>query len=264
MQKLKSNTILSLIIITLLVVGLFYIFLNNSKRKENNLVNKLPEENQVVNTNTEVGCLPTTVPWIKVVSPNGGETYTAGQQITIRWKSCNNPYTPKQVVVRLSNSKDYYYYLSGNNFDHAYSPDIGSLTATLPLVGSVTSVSGEPRSFVVGKDFKITVIVYPQEMDSIEDSSDNLFTIQKSNKIFPKGDVVDMGPHCFEPVSCKDIKMTKCGGEVGQTISFSYDNGAAVRTCGNGEEPCFCFGRPITAENIANCAPKEWTCGQIL
>jgi hypothetical protein len=34
-------------------------------------------------------CASNTSPWIKVTSPNGGETYTAGQQITVKWKSCN-------------------------------------------------------------------------------------------------------------------------------------------------------------------------------
>ena len=36
-------------------------------------------------------CTSTTNPWIKVTSPNGGETFTAGQQIPVTWKSCNIP-----------------------------------------------------------------------------------------------------------------------------------------------------------------------------
>lgn len=34
-------------------------------------------------------CLPTTAPWIKVLSPAGGEIYTVGQQVAVKWTSCN-------------------------------------------------------------------------------------------------------------------------------------------------------------------------------
>lgn len=33
-------------------------------------------------------CFPGMTPWVKVISPNGGETFTAGQQVTVRWSSC--------------------------------------------------------------------------------------------------------------------------------------------------------------------------------
>jgi hypothetical protein len=53
MQKeSKLNTVLLVIIIILLVVGLVYIFLSNSKRKEKNLVNNFIQESQN-NTNIE-------------------------------------------------------------------------------------------------------------------------------------------------------------------------------------------------------------------
>jgi hypothetical protein len=39
---------------------------------------------------TTTACSGTT-PSITVVSPNGGQTYTAGQQITVSWTSCNIP-----------------------------------------------------------------------------------------------------------------------------------------------------------------------------
>jgi hypothetical protein len=179
----KFLVIVIVLIVVILFVGVYYFMGKSSNSSVVNLPKveeNLSQENQVVSDNFSE-CLPTTAPWIKVLSPNGGETYTAGQQITVKWKSCNNPYMPKQVFVRLSNSKDYYYYLSGNHFNQVYSPDTGSLTATIPAVGDVTSVSGEPQKFVLGNDFKITVVVYPQEMNSIEDSSDNFFTINSKN-----------------------------------------------------------------------------------
>jgi len=34
-------------------------------------------------------CLPTTSPWIKIISPNGGEEFKIGDTITINWATCN-------------------------------------------------------------------------------------------------------------------------------------------------------------------------------
>ena len=39
--------------------------------------------------NTEADCLPNTAPWIKVLSPAGGEVYTVGQNVNVEWTSCN-------------------------------------------------------------------------------------------------------------------------------------------------------------------------------
>lgn len=51
-NKSKPNTILLVIIIILLITGLGYLILNNSKQKENSLVNNLPQEekNQIQTT----------------------------------------------------------------------------------------------------------------------------------------------------------------------------------------------------------------------
>jgi hypothetical protein len=55
-----------------------------------------------------VGCTPTMgpngipvapTPSIRVISPNGGETYQAGQQITVKWTSCN---IPGSQMIRLN------------------------------------------------------------------------------------------------------------------------------------------------------------------
>ncbi|MBP6912944.1 MAG: hypothetical protein KBB86_03355, partial [Candidatus Pacebacteria bacterium] len=37
------------------------------------------------------GCTSTTAPWIKVLSPNGGESYKAGDKVAVKWESCNIP-----------------------------------------------------------------------------------------------------------------------------------------------------------------------------
>ncbi len=45
-NKSKLNTVLLVILIILLVAGLVYLFFNNLKQKENNLVNNIPQESQ--------------------------------------------------------------------------------------------------------------------------------------------------------------------------------------------------------------------------
>lgn len=127
-------------------------------------------------------CTPTTTPYIKVLSPNGGEEYVAGQEVTVTWQSCNNPHTPKKVAVRLSNGNGgYTYYLSGDNAMNVGSPDTGSLTANLPPENHTSLNSGSPVNFETGSNFRIEVFMYPVEWDQYSDSSDNLFTINGSS-----------------------------------------------------------------------------------
>lgn len=73
--------------------------------------NILPPVNQntVVNSNTDTNkpktdCLPTTTPSITVLYPNGGETFTMGQKITIKWLSCN---VNNVQIGLLSGGKDF-------------------------------------------------------------------------------------------------------------------------------------------------------------
>ncbi len=53
--------------------------------------NHTTTQNQTTITQNQSACAPTTAPWIKVTSPNGGEVFTAGQQMNITWQSCNVP-----------------------------------------------------------------------------------------------------------------------------------------------------------------------------
>lgn len=46
-------------------------------------------------------CLPTSTPSITVLSPNGGEVYTAGQQMIVKWESCNIS-SNDQVFIQLA------------------------------------------------------------------------------------------------------------------------------------------------------------------
>jgi hypothetical protein len=48
-NKSKTNTVLLVTIIILLAVALVYVLLNKPKQEKNNLINNLPEENQILN-----------------------------------------------------------------------------------------------------------------------------------------------------------------------------------------------------------------------
>ncbi|MEI8269738.1 MAG: hypothetical protein WCG45_00040 [bacterium] len=53
-------------------------------------------------TSSVSDCLPTTTPWIKVLSPNGGGMeYRSGEQMEVKWKSCNVPSSSQDIYVSL-------------------------------------------------------------------------------------------------------------------------------------------------------------------
>ncbi len=106
------------------------------------------------------------VPSVKVISPNGGETFTAGQQITVKWSSCGIPATGNVISIQLRGgfpgSAVNFMELAPSN----YSVNDGSETITLPTQAM--------NSFMqYGNNFRIKVWIegYAQ------DESDNFFTI---------------------------------------------------------------------------------------
>lgn len=178
-NKLKLNTILLVIIIILLVVGLVYIFFNNSKQEKenNNLVNNLPQENQAVN-NAQADCLPTTTPWIKVLSPNGGEIYNMGDSIKLTWKSCNlsteTPITGELDDVvnpngSNSNSRSLFCEGSDNPNDLKSQECLNSGNRTIKLLPNIV-----PGIYKIKID---SSLISP----FANDSSDNFFTIQQAS-----------------------------------------------------------------------------------
>ena len=134
----------------------------------------------LVNNNLPVSdCLSTTTPSITVLSPNGGEVYQAGQQITVKWKSCN--FTPSisagGIDIKISLSA---ILPSGENPTWTLSQSSGGFSAndgeeliTLP----VTLENG--TSLPYGKNFKIYVSRNDPsaQMPGLGDLSNNLFTI---------------------------------------------------------------------------------------
>lgn len=111
-------------------------------------------------------CPPGTTPSITILSPNGGEVFTAGQQVTVKWKSCNVP-TTAQVGVSLSYSGPW---TVGYGVAGLGTTNTGSVIYTLP--GSSAFV---PGAYQYGTLYKFQV-----KFNDTIDSSDSLFTINNS------------------------------------------------------------------------------------
>lgn len=126
-------------------------------------------------------CTSASAPSVTVLSPNGGETYTAGQQVTVRWTSCN--IAPETLLQILLNGP----FPGGESIDLTAIagdvPNSGMATLLLPIQGSGNSGSGHLEWYQMqyGKYFKIRInqVQSPTGVFASDDS-DNLFTINAS------------------------------------------------------------------------------------
>ncbi len=69
--------------------------------KTQNQDTKLIDQTKTVVDNSSANCKSNSVPSIKVLSPNGGEVYKAGDKITVKWESCNITSTALNIFVAL-------------------------------------------------------------------------------------------------------------------------------------------------------------------
>ena len=122
-------------------------------------------------------CVSTTPPSITVLSPNGGEVYQAGQQITVNWKSCN---IPANANIGIGMNWPGSWTL---NFGLSAMSTTNSGTANLTLPSSSSFYL--PGGFQSGQFYKVSVTApYIQTGGiSVFDVSDNQFTINKPGVI---------------------------------------------------------------------------------
>ena len=142
-------------------------------------VNNPPTNNPVINTttttSTKSNCLPTTSPWIKVASPNGGEIYPLSTVQNFTWQTCNIPSTAHLTgeLVGISNP-DNSKSLFGEGNDQGLSNDTGSLNDGQQAIDFGPILSTGVQWINTGTyKFKLSLFNTP----SISDSSDNYFTI---------------------------------------------------------------------------------------
>jgi len=154
---------------------------------------------------------PVATPSITVLSPNGGETYTAGQQITVKWNSNNlSKTTPVQILLVANftsgswNSSPVANFILSNDNSVLNS---GSATFTLPVQGS-KGWTGSSSDLKFGNYYKIYVSQNLSDTINASDYSDNTFTINSP--------IVDPGDN---PTGCP-IGSTSCTTDTTDRISM--------------------------------------------
>lgn len=112
-------------------------------------------------------CTPTTPASITVTSPNGGETYVAGQQIKVTWTSCNVPATKNiSIMVTMNNTS-----IASTA---GATPNDGIEAIDLPTQANLPTGT----AMVYGNVYKVNLFVSGM---SVFDASDNLFMINGGN-----------------------------------------------------------------------------------
>ena len=158
------------IILGIVVVGGGAYYLGSSKKIVNNPENILPNnqnQNLPVDNSQQVNVANTTTPTvvtecsstspstIKVLSPNGGETYTAGQKITVKWSSCNvDKNTTAIFLMKHDPSSSLPYTQAQGINDHSIlSLDVSDLTKVVSGIRTqeITLPKNSNSSFVSGQ-----------------------------------------------------------------------------------------------------------------
>ncbi len=172
MKQNKGIASLSLIVLIVLGVavvggGAYFLGKSDSKKEivdsqnllqDNNNQESPVVENRETSKTRKVAteCNSNSPSSIKVLSPNGGEVYTAGQKVEINWSSCN----VKNIYISMSDGG----HDMGHFSEKSISPTQNSFLWTVP------NITGS--NYIIGIDDNM----------SIFDSSDKSFTINSETK----------------------------------------------------------------------------------
>lgn len=182
------------IVLGIVVVGsgAYYLGKSGTKQGINNQANVIPnvenqnlpvDNNQQVNFPTPIipavstGCAANSTPSITVLSPNGGETYTAGQKITVKWESCNLAKDINSVFIGIT-----------SEFDKSKGPislvgqteNDGIEIVTLPNELKGWTSAGPGKFYKVGISYQYKA----GPGHTYFDDSDNTFTINSGTNTF--------------------------------------------------------------------------------
>jgi len=129
---------------------------------------------------TSTACNSNSPSTIKVLSPNGGEVYQAGQQIVVKWKSCN--VTPNSIgIILIKHNPSVAYTQSEGQGDYA-GFSLGSYSTADDGVEQITLPASSNTYLISGQHYFISVIGLGDATHigsgySPGDYSDGLFTI---------------------------------------------------------------------------------------
>lgn len=206
----------------------------------------------VMTTKCVQGLIDNTVPSVTVILPNGGESYTPGQQITIRWKTNNIKYNPDTLVAVMddripdwqtlslfgsSPALNYAKLISSNGNENIY-----EYSFTAPKTFN-DSLPKQYQNIYGGNHYKIlaNVLIGGQggtpTQQIVEDYSDNNFSInstgitfgQKNNEIMETPFNPSLGGNNYIPRKLKlgmygeDVKLAQ--KIVGAKVDGKYGKG---------------------------------------
>jgi DNA-binding beta-propeller fold protein YncE len=156
-------------------------------------------------------CNSTTPAFIKVLSPNGGETYTAGQQITVKWESCNIPATAN-IGIQLNQGNPI------REWGLETTINDGVQLVTLP----------NDSYFTAGNTFKFLLSVAET---SVKDYSNSTFTINPANPTNGNVYVSDLISNRVQIFSSTGTYISQFGAS--GSGNFSYPTDVAIAINGN-------------------------------
>ena len=190
-----APVVILLIILGVLAIGgvAYYAGKNDSKIATDNPTYSPPvtqNTNNTTSTSTVTACTTNSSPSITVLSPNGGEVYQAGKQITVKWTSCNlAKTTPIQILLQGNFSGGPWSTSPGSTFDLGSTGygegkllNSGSATVVIPTQGS-TQWSGYTPTMKYGNYYKVYISQNLADYIDASDMSDNSFTISNNSSI---------------------------------------------------------------------------------
>ncbi len=184
---------------------------------------KVVEQTKTVVDNSSANCTPNSVPSIKVLSPNGGEVYKAGDKITVKWESCNFRSNAKGVNISVAWVGN----LEALSFPVASgTPDDGQEVITLPSLKEIKDFY--TNTFKV--DIQMNIV--GQNLTVNGDDSDNFFTINSSEVSTTLPEYIGYSANCDSVYQING----KCWPPVikNSTTAYSCNNiGVAPNTEGN-------------------------------
>ncbi len=117
-------------------------------------------------TQTGQACLPGMAPWVRVISPNGGESYDSQEPIEVKWRTCNIS-SSAQIFVQVRNIANVTAAVLATS-EQGNNPNDGIQTFSQNLPGG---------------QYKIRLGYSPDpESPFYVDMSDNFFTINESTQ----------------------------------------------------------------------------------
>jgi hypothetical protein len=237
MKDKKLVIVLILIIIFLLVGGAYYLGMRNS--------NISGQQNQVlVTNNVESTCTADSTPSLKIISPKQGDSYIAGQQVAIKWTSCN----VKNIYIGSGSG--------GKNFglitSNPISASSGSYLWTVSNPAKrFTEVDLNNYQIVISEDkpngsvYKSNIFSVSGDDIQIQGGNNPVFVQPKAGSIYYRGSgmsiIIGTDPrweHCANGLELRTldgkihgaIAMTKPG-----VAHYKWDNiGYTTGSCGSG------------------------------